>query len=61
MLNDSILGVTFGTGGRTKVTPKLVPFSVSVLAVVANEIEPPQIDVLAEGGLATLLLLSLLH
>ena len=40
VLNGTILGVTFGTGGRKKVTPKLVPFSVSVLAVVANKIPP---------------------
>ena len=42
MLNGMILGVTFGTGrGGTTVTPKIVPLSVSVLAVVANKEETP--------------------
>ena len=40
--NGTILGVTFGTGrGGQKVTPKIVTFSVSVLAVVASEVETP--------------------
>ena len=45
LLNGTILGVTFGTGrGGKQVTPKLVPFSVSVLAVVTNKVETPLCD-----------------
>ena len=33
-LNNMVQG-----GGETKVTPKIVPFSVSVLAVVTNKVE----------------------
>ena len=42
LLHGTILGVTFGTqrGGET-ITPTIIPFSVSVLAVVANEVEAP--------------------
>ena len=37
LLNGTIFGVTFGTGGEDKqVTPKLVSFSVSALAVVTK-------------------------
>ena len=40
MLNGTILGAAFGTGrAGNKVTPKLVPFSVSALAVVASKVE----------------------
>ena len=40
--NGMVLGVTFGTGrGEQTVTPKFVPFTVSVLAVVTNKVEPP--------------------
>ena len=40
MLNDTILGVIFGTGrGGNKITPKLVPFGVSVLAVITNKVD----------------------
>ena len=40
----TILGVTFGTGrgGQQKeVTPNIVTFSVSMLPVVTNKVEPP--------------------
>ena len=42
MLNDAILGVTFETGKEETAlhpTSHIVPFSVSVLAVVTNEVE----------------------
>ena len=40
LLKGTILGVTFETGRvGQKVTPKIVPFSVSVLAVVTNKVE----------------------
>ena len=40
LLNGTSLGVTFGTGrGGKEVTPKTVPFNVSVLAVVTNKVE----------------------
>ena len=40
LLNGASLGVTFGTwrGGK-QVAPTVVPFSVSVLAVVTNRVE----------------------
>ena len=38
LLNGAMLGVTVGIGrGGKQVTPKSVPFSVSVLAVVTNK------------------------
>ena len=37
LLNGTIWGATFGTGrGGKQVTPKIVPFGISVLAVVTN-------------------------
>ena len=42
LLIGTILGATVGTGrgmNQTNVTPKIVPFGVSVLAVVTNKIE----------------------
>ena len=58
-----ILGVTFGTGrgGTNKeVTPNIVPFSVSMLAVVANKVEAaicplPEIVQCGGGGRRDLL------
>ena len=38
----AFLGLTFGTGmGGEQVTPQIVPFYVSVLAVVTNKFETP--------------------
>ena len=50
LLKGTILGVTFGTGrgGRT-VTPKSVPFNLSVLAVVTNKVETAMSVVAARG------------
>ena len=40
LLNGTVLRVTFGTGrGGTKLTPDIVPFSVSVLALVTNRVD----------------------
>ena len=40
MLTCTVVGVTFATGrGGGKNTPKIVPFSVSVLALVTNKVE----------------------
>ena len=43
LLSGTVSGViSFGTGGgrtQNKITPTMVPFSVSVFAVVANKIE----------------------
>ena len=40
LLDGMIFGVTFGTGrGGQIITPQIVPFSVSVLAVVIYKVE----------------------
>ena len=39
LLNGSVLGVTCVSPPSQTVTPKIIPFSVSVLAVVTNNLE----------------------
>ena len=39
LLNGTILGVNFCFAPNNRVTPKTVPFRVSVLAVVTNKVD----------------------
>ena len=41
LLNGTILGVTCVSPPYQKVSPQIVPFRVSVLAVVTNKVESP--------------------
>ena len=41
LLNGTIWGGPFVSPPRNKVTPNIVPFGVSVLAMVTNKIDPP--------------------
>ena len=51
LLNGTILGVTFVSPLNT-ITPNIVPFSVSVLAVVTNKVENPHMANVKDGALA---------